>query len=128
MEVKLGVLREGALADVVVWDALAPSMVRAARADPVAAVVMMHAGTGDVDVEDGGLEGLMGEGSVSGIVGGRERLGWRDVAREVEASREALLEREREEMGEVCDYEGMVRGLNSAFGVDEERVVDCSVL
>ena len=46
---ELGALREGMLADVVVWNATSPGMVCAAVQDPVAAVVL-HSSGADVEV------------------------------------------------------------------------------
>ena len=97
----VGALREGMLADVVVWDGTSPGMVCAAVQDPVAAVVL-HSSVADVNMviidgvirkEGGQLKSS--EVSITGDYGmeERRRLQWVTVVEELLASRERYEKR-----------------------------------
>ena len=94
---EVGALREGLLADVVVWDATSPAMVCAAQQDPVAAVVM-HSSVADVEtvIVDGVVRKERGKlrpadvavSAEYGVAGGS--VEWPEVARELLESRERI--------------------------------------
>ncbi|KAF4301707.1 Metallo-dependent hydrolase [Botryosphaeria dothidea] len=126
MEGVVGALREGARADVVVWEGRSPAMVCAAQQDPVAAVVL-HSSPQDVDAvvvdgmvrkRDGKLVEIRVEEDARGIVG-RGTVGWGDVARELVRSREELQKRM-----EGIDFEAAKKVLMKTWYIDESKVVD----
>lgn len=107
MEEKIGSLKEGKQADVVVFDASSPAMVCAADIDPLVAVVR-HASPKDVEMvfvggevlkEEGRLldvervDAIQGEDSQLKVEMKGERLSWRQVSDQLRRSREEIQRR-----------------------------------
>lgn len=93
MEDSLGSLKEGKLADIVIFDAISPAMLCCTPKDPVGAIVL-HAGTRDVHtvIVNGTIKKFDGTPSPSRCetctgVKGEETIGWKKVAKEVVESR-----------------------------------------
>ena len=94
---KIGSIAEGKLADLVVFDALSPSMVCAGIHDPVAAVIL-HSSPADIDtvIIDGTVRKQ--EGKLVDVtldeggrqVAGKDSLTWKDVAQNLITSRERI--------------------------------------
>jgi cytosine/adenosine deaminase-related metal-dependent hydrolase len=130
MEDSIGSLAVGKKADIVVFDALSPSMTAAAQHDPVSAIVL-HSGVRDVVMtivdgvvrkDDGKLLTIkLGEEDAKwvGDVGTKGVLEWRDVAREIVKRREVLQTKI-----EKLDMEAGRAGLLKAFYVNPDVVVD----
>ncbi|KAI5778612.1 hypothetical protein EDC01DRAFT_339479 [Geopyxis carbonaria] len=123
---KLGVLAEGALADIVVFDGASPALV-AAR-DPVAAVVS-HASPADVEIVivdgtvrkmDSKLLGVVVENAqgLEGALGTGTKLTWGLVAKELVVSQKRIVS----EIDKV-DASEVRRVLLAAFGLKEEVFV-----
>ncbi|KAH7051178.1 hypothetical protein B0J12DRAFT_662291 [Macrophomina phaseolina] len=126
LERKVGRLREGMKAGVVVWEGRSPGMVCAAQEDAVAAVVL-HSSPQHIDVvivdgvvrkREGRIVEMNVEEDAREIVG-KNRVEWKDVARELLKSREALQERAK-----GIDHEKAKQVLIKTWNVDESRVVD----
>ncbi|PVH72717.1 Metallo-dependent hydrolase [Cadophora sp. DSE1049] len=128
MEGKIGTLKVGAFADILVWDSLSPGMVCAAQHDPVSAIVL-HSSPQDIEMvivdgvvrKDGGkLKGVDVDAG-RGMWGGVERgvLQWKDVSRELVARREVLQKKI-----EGIDMEEARKGVIAAFHIDESLIVD----
>lgn len=98
MENSLGSLKEGKLADIVIFDASSPAMVCGNPKDPIGAIVL-HAGTRDVDtvIVDGVIRksrGVLLPSQLETAAGvGDEEIEWQKVAREVVESRARIEER-----------------------------------
>ncbi|KAG4429136.1 hypothetical protein IFR05_015379 [Cadophora sp. M221] len=128
MEGKVGTLKVGAFADILVWDALSPSMVCGAQQDPVAAIVL-HSSPRDIEmVIVGGIVRKEGGRLKSvDVKAGREMWGgvekdmleWRDVSREL-VKRRVVIQKKIDGI----DMEEARRGVISAFHVDESLVVE----
>lgn len=128
MEGKIGTLKVGALADILVWDALSPSMVCGAQHDPVSTIVL---NSSPQDIEMVIVDGVVRkEGSKLKSVdvkAGREMwsgvekdvLEWRDVSRELVKRREVLQEKI-----EGIDMEEARRGVIAGFHIDDSLIVE----
>jgi cytosine/adenosine deaminase-related metal-dependent hydrolase len=130
MDGKIGTLKVGAFADVLVWDALSPGMVCGAQHDPVAAIIL-HSSPSDVEVvivdgvvrKRGGKLGKVNVQEGRGLWAGEERdsLEWKDVTKELVKRREVLQEKvEKIDMKEA--RKGMIKG----FYIDESRILDAA--
>ena len=128
MEGKIGTLKVGAFADVLVWDALSPGMVCAAQHDPVSAIIL-HSSPQDIEmvIVDGVVRKDAGRLKNVDVNAGREvwsgvdkdMLEWRDVSREL-VKRRGLLQKKIEDI----DMEAAKRALIAAFHIDESLIVD----
>ena len=128
MEGRIGTLKVGAYADVLVWDALGVGMVCAAQEDPVAAVVV-HSSPGDLECvvvggvvrKEGGVwknvDGEAGREVWSGVK--KAEISWKEVCREVLGRREVLKKKI-----EGIDMDVVREGVIKAFHVDESLIVD----
>lgn len=129
MQDKIGSLAVGKLADILVFDALTPSMVCVAQHDPVAAIVL-HSSPADIEIVivDGHIrkqgsvlkkvdlsagKEFWGAGEVDGEVG------WKDVAGELVKRRKGL-----QEQIEKLDMEEARAGVIKAFYIDEANIVE----
>ncbi|KAH6711853.1 hypothetical protein BKA61DRAFT_97266 [Leptodontidium sp. MPI-SDFR-AT-0119] len=128
MEGKIGTLKAGAYADILVWDALSPSMVCGAQHDPVATIVLNSSPrdiemviVGGVVRKEGGRLKSVDVKSGREMWGGVERdvLEWKDVSRELVKRREVIQRKI-----EGIDMEEARRGVIAAFHIDESLVVD----
>jgi hypothetical protein len=126
LEERVGRLREGMEADVVVWEGRSPGMVCAVQENPVAAVVL-HSSPQDVDlvIVDGvvrkrgkRLIAMKVEEDAREIVG-KETIEWKDVARELMKSREALNNRTK-----GIDYEKAKQVMMKTLCIDNSKVMD----
>ncbi|KAL1591356.1 hypothetical protein SLS60_012055 [Paraconiothyrium brasiliense] len=122
----IGRIAEGSKADLVIFDALSPSMVGAAQHDPVAAIIL-HSSPADIESviidgifrkKDGQLLSVEVDPSAKEATG-RQALDWMAVARKVVTSRERM----QQEI-EKIDFEEAKNTLLKLFHVDEERLVD----
>lgn len=127
MENTLGSLKEGKLADIVIFDASSPAMVCGNPKDPVGTIVL-HASVRDVHtvIVDGRvrklkgallpsqLESFPGMGDTLEIASG-EQITWKCVARKVTESRVRI-----EENIKGVDIEAAKRALEELFGLSEE--------
>ncbi|KAJ4988123.1 amidohydrolase [Stagonosporopsis vannaccii] len=126
MRKDIGRITEGYRADLVIFDALSPSMVAAAQHDPVAAIVL-HSTPADIDtvIVDGIVRKRNGK-LLSVTVDAEARqatseatLDWTTVAKRVVSSR-ARMQREIEKM----DFKRTSEALFKVFHIDESRIVD----
>ncbi|OCK85867.1 Metallo-dependent hydrolase [Lepidopterella palustris CBS 459.81] len=126
METEIGSLEVGKRADLCVFDGCSPAMVCASQHEPVAAVVM-HSSPADVEMvvvdgvvrkEGGVLVEVEVEEGAREVVG-RERLEWKDVARELVSSRREIQERIA-----GCDLVEGRKGMAKAWYIDESKIVD----
>lgn len=124
MEDSIGSLEEGKLADIVVFDAETPAMICAAEHDPVAAIVQ-HGSVRDIDAvivdgrfrkRNGKLVSVEIEKSVAEV--GKTRVEWRDVAKQLLKSREAVHERT-----EKINRAAAEKGLIGVYGIDEKNII-----
>jgi formylmethanofuran dehydrogenase subunit A len=128
MEGKIGTLKVGAYADVLVWDALSPGMVCGAQHNPVAAIIL-HSSPSDVEVVI--VDGVVRKSGAKlepvniregkELWAGEERnsLEWKDVAKELVGRRE-VLQAKVEKIDMVEARKGVIKG----FYIDESRIVD----
>jgi cytosine/adenosine deaminase-related metal-dependent hydrolase len=126
MSNEVGRIAEGYKADLVVFDALSPSMVAAAQHDPVASIIL-HSTPADIDtvIVDGIIRkegGKLLPVSVDGAarqVTGETILDWTTVARKVVSSRAKM----QEEIDKI-EFVEASNALHKLFYVDESRIVD----
>lgn len=126
MSKDIGRIAKGYKADLVIFDALSPSMVAAAQHDPVAAVIL-HSTPADIDavIVDGIVRKANGKLlSVTVDAAAREATGeaaldWTTVAKRVVSSR-ARMQKEMDKM----DFEQTSDALFKVFHIDETRIVD----
>jgi cytosine/adenosine deaminase-related metal-dependent hydrolase len=126
MSNEVGRIAEGYKADLVIFDALSPSMVAAAQHDPVASIIL-HSTPADIDtvIVDGIIRkegGKLLPVSVDGAarqVTGETILDWTTVARKVVSSRANM----QEEIGKI-EFVEASNALHKLFYVDESRIVD----
>lgn len=126
MSNEVGRIAEGFKADIVIFDALSPSMVAAAQHDPVASIIL-HSTPADIDtvIVDGIIRKKYGKllpVSIDGAarqVTGKSALDWTAVARKIVDSRAKM-------QGEIdkIDFEQASDALHKLFHVDESRIVD----
>ncbi|OCL01990.1 Metallo-dependent hydrolase [Glonium stellatum] len=126
MEDQIGSIAIGKTADLVIFDGTTPAMVCAAQHEPVAAVVL-HSSPADIEtvIVDGNIRkaaGRLGKVEVDEIARkevGKATLDWKDVARELLKSREAL-QRKIQDLDFVEAKKRMIRG----YYIDESKLVD----
>ncbi|KAG4424196.1 hypothetical protein IFR04_002600 [Cadophora malorum] len=128
MEGKIGTLKVGAFADILLWDTLSPGMVCAAQHDPVSAIIL-HSSPQDIEmvIVDGVVRKNAGRLKSVDVKAGRDLwsgvekdvLEWRDVSRELVKRREVLQKKI-----EKIDMEAATRALIAAFHIDENLIVD----
>jgi cytosine/adenosine deaminase-related metal-dependent hydrolase len=126
MSNEVGRIAEGYKADLVIFDALSPSMVAAAQHDPVASIIL-HSTPADIDtvIVDGIIRkegGKLLPVSVDGAarqVTGETILDWTTVARKVVSSRANM----QEEIDKI-EFVEASNALHKLFYVDESRIVD----
>jgi cytosine/adenosine deaminase-related metal-dependent hydrolase len=126
MSDQIGRIAEGYKADLVIFDALSPSMVGGAQHDPVAAV-LLHSSPADIEtvIVDGIVRKRDGKllpvpvdtGAKSAI--GKETLEWSSIAKEIVESRSKM----QKEMDKI-DYEEAHESLLKLWNVDESKLVD----
>lgn len=105
----IGSVAEGKLADLVLWDKLSPGMCAAAEQDPVAAIIAHSSPRDVVGVIVDGVVRKESGALVSVEVEGGKRLEWRDVAKELLASREKI-----QGFVEKMDYPRIMRDMGMA--------------
>lgn len=127
---KVGSLRVGKLADILVWDASSPAMVCAAQHDPVQAVILQSSPkdiemvivNGVIRKEGGKLKPVdLKLGRKVWDVDSAETasLEWEDVSKE-------LVKRRERVQGEIekLDMEEAKKGIIKGFYIDERVIVD----
>ena len=123
---EVGRIAEGFKADLVVFDALSPAMVAAAKRDPVASIIL-HSTPADIDTvivdgiirkKDGKLLAVSVDGAAQQVTGETE-LDWTAIARKVVSSRARM----QEEVDKI-DFAEASNALHKLFHVDESRIVD----
>jgi len=128
LEGKIGTLKVGAFADILVWDALSPSMVCGAQHDPVSTIILnsspqdieMVIVGGVVRKEGGKLRNVdvnAGREMWDGIK--KDVLEWKDVSRELVTRRKVIQEKI-----EGIDMEVARKGTIAGFHIDETSIVD----
>ncbi|KAH7079888.1 hypothetical protein BKA63DRAFT_229945 [Paraphoma chrysanthemicola] len=123
---QIGRIAEGYKADLVIFDALSPSMVAGAQHDPVAAIIM-HSSPADIDtvIVDGVIRKKDGKllpvkvDEVARNPIGKDELAWSGVAKEIVASREKM----QAEIAKV-DLEEAVASLMKMWYIDTSKLVD----
>ncbi|KAL5327980.1 hypothetical protein ACEPPN_005686 [Leptodophora sp. 'Broadleaf-Isolate-01'] len=127
MEDKLGSLKVGKFADILVWDAMSSGMVCASQFDPVAAVVL-HSSPADLEmvIVDGVVKKSEWMLKDIDLSAGREMWSgeegvksWRDIAKELVKRRTAMQEKV-----DQIDMEAAKKGVMKAFYIDESTIVD----
>lgn len=123
---RIGRVKEGYRADLVIFDALSPAMVGAAQHDPVAAVIL-HSSPADIEgvMVDGIFRKTSGkllpvavdEAAIQQV--GHRDLEWSTIAKEVVKSRERI-----QESIDKIDFEEAGKSLRQVFHVDESTLVD----
>ncbi|KAF3002432.1 hypothetical protein E8E13_004045 [Curvularia kusanoi] len=123
---EIGRIAEGYKADVVIFDALSPSMVAAAQHDPVAAVIL-HSTPDDIETvivdgvvrkQNGKLLPVAVDDAAQSTIG-KASLTWTDVAKNVVVSRARI----QDEIDKI-DFEEATAALHKLFHIDETRLVD----
>ncbi|KAF2017811.1 Metallo-dependent hydrolase [Aaosphaeria arxii CBS 175.79] len=126
LEKEIGSIAEGYKADLVLFDAMSPSMVGAAQHDPVAAIIL-HSSPADIDTvivdgiirkRGGRLLDVAVDEFARGTVG-QESLTWSEVAHEVVKSR-ARIQSEIEKI----DFDEGLRSMKGVFYIDENVFVE----
>jgi cytosine/adenosine deaminase-related metal-dependent hydrolase len=126
MSKDIGRIAEGFQADLVVFDALSPSMVGAAQHDPVAAVIM-HSSPADIETviidgvvrkKNGKLLRVDVDENAKQTVG-NDVLEWKEIAKEIVTSREKM----QKEMDKI-DYKEAYGSLVKMFHVDENKLIN----
>lgn len=126
MSNEIGRIAEGFKADLVVFDALSPSMVAAAQHDPVASIIL-HSTPADIDtvIVDGIIRKKDGKllpvsvDEAARQVTGESVLDWTTVARKVVSSR-AKMQKDLDKI----DFAQASDALHKLFHVDASRIVD----
>lgn len=123
---EIGRIAEGFKTDLVIFDALSPSMVAAAQHDPVAGIIL-HSTLADIDTVI--VDGILRKKDVKLLpvsvdeaaqqVTGETTLDWKPVARKVVSSRAKM----QEELDKI-DFAEASAALHKLFHVDESRIVD----
>lgn len=127
---KVGSLKVGKLADILVWDASSPAMVCAAQHDPVQAVILQSSPK-DIEmvIVDGVVRKEGGKLKPVDLKFGREIWGgdgvegesleWKDVSKE-------LVKRRERVQGEIekVNMEEALKGVIKGFYIDERVIVD----
>jgi cytosine/adenosine deaminase-related metal-dependent hydrolase len=125
MSKEVGRIAEGYKADLAIFDALSPSMIGAAQHDPVTAIIL-HSSPADIETviidgivrKKGGklLPIAVDERAKQAV--GKEVLEWKDIAKEIVASREKV----QKEMVKI-DYDQAIGSLMKMWHVDENKLV-----
>lgn len=123
---KIGSIKKGKFADLVIFDSASPSMVCGGVHDPIAAIIL-HSSPADIDtvIIDGVVRKQNGKlldvelDAVGKQVAGRNILSWRDVAHELLKSRERI-----QPEAEKVDYSDGQRKVMQAFHMTEEDLAD----
>lgn len=128
MEGKIGTLKVGAFADILVWDALSPGMVCGAQHDPVSTIIL-NSSPQDIEMvivdgivrKEGGKLKSVDLSSGKDMWGGIEDgvMEWRDVGRKLLERREVVQKKVEE-----IDFVEARRGAIQAFYIDESKIVD----
>ncbi len=126
MEDQVGSIKEGKLADLVIFDANSPSMVCGALENPVAAIIL-HSSPADIDtvIVDGVVRKQSGKlvdvdlDETGKRVTGKENLSWLDVARNLLRTRERI-----QPETEKVDYKDGAQKVMQAFGLSEDHFAD----
>ncbi|KAF7298337.1 5-methylthioadenosine/S-adenosylhomocysteine deaminase n1 [Mycena kentingensis (nom. inval.)] len=119
MEVHLGSISVGKLADLVVFSGESPAMICAAEHDPVAAIVL-HASVRDVEtvIIDGKLRKR--DGKLLPVEDlNRKNVEWKDVARELLDSRKRI-----QSEAEKLDLDAVKAGVMRAWRMDSSNFVE----
>ncbi|KAF1831598.1 Metallo-dependent hydrolase [Decorospora gaudefroyi] len=125
MRNEIGRIAEGYKADLVVFDAMSPSMVGAAQHDPVAAIIL-HSSPADIDTviidgivrkKDGKLLPVRVDESAKRAVG-KDVLDWTSISKEIVTSREKM----QKDM-DMIDFGEAYASLIKLFQVDETKLV-----
>jgi cytosine/adenosine deaminase-related metal-dependent hydrolase len=123
---QIGKIQEGFKADLVVFDALSPSMLAAAQHDPVAAIIL-HSSPADIETvivdgvirkKDGRLLPVTVDEAASSAVR-KESLGWNDIAKQVVKSREKM----QKDIDKI-DWDEATKTLASVFHVPDSCFAD----
>ncbi|KAK3723163.1 hypothetical protein LTR37_001886 [Vermiconidia calcicola] len=126
MEDKTGSIAEGKFADLVIFDAISPSMVCAGVHDPVAAIIL-HSSPADVETviidgiirkRDGRLVDVKLDESAKQLAG-KESVSWKDVATNLIKNRERI-----QSETEKIDYEDAERKVMEAFYISADDLGD----
>ena len=126
MSKEIGRIAEGYKADVVIFDALSPSMVAAAQHDPVASIIL-HSTPAHIDtvIVDGIIRKRYGrllpvtvDGAAKEVIDVKT-LDWPAIAKKIVSSRAKM----QKEMDKI-DWKEANAGLLKLFHVDETRLVD----
>jgi hypothetical protein len=122
---QIGRVAKGYRADLVIFDALSPSMVAGAQHDPVAAIIM-NSSPGDIDtvIVDGVVRKRNGKvlsvtvDAAAKKAIGKETLEWGTVAKEIVASREKM----QSEI-EKIDFEEALASMLQMWHIDTSKLV-----
>lgn len=127
MEKEIGSLEAGKKADIIIFDAVSPSMICGAQLDPITAIVM-HSTPGDIVMTfvDGILRKKDGkilpvqisaeDGKFAGV--DAATLSWTDVGRNLLQTQNSLRDKIKEINPEVAKKEAM-----AAFGMDPSMII-----
>jgi hypothetical protein len=127
MEDQTGSLAVGKRADIVVLDALSPSMAVAVQYDPVA-VILLHSSPRDVvmTIVDGIVRKEQGNLSTVRVTeeeekwtGKKDNLEWADVARELVVRREVVAKKI-----DALDFKEAREGMMKTFNISPDMIVD----
>lgn len=126
MEGQIGSIAVGKVADLIIFEGTSPAMVCAAQHEPVAAVVL-HSSPADIEtvIVDGKIRKAGGQlvkvevDEVARKEIGKAVLEWKDVARELLKSREALQEKI-----EKLDFAEAKKVVMRDFHIDESKLTD----
>jgi hypothetical protein len=125
MSSEIGRIAEGYKADLVIFDALSPSMVGAAQHDPIAAIIL-HSSPADIETvivdgimrkRDGRLLPIQVDSSAKVSVD-NGTLDWASVAKKIISSREKM----QKEIDQI-DFKEAFDSIVKAFQVDEKKLV-----
>jgi adenine deaminase len=125
MSSEIGRIAEGYKADLVIFDALSPSMVGAAKHDPIAAIIL-HSSPADIETvivdgimrkRDGRLLPIQVDSSAKVSVD-NGTLDWASVAKKIISSREKM----QKEIDQI-DFKEAFDSIVKAFQVDEKKLV-----
>lgn len=123
---KTGSIREGKLADLVLFDVSSPAMIAASIHNPIAAIIL-HSSPADVDTvivggqirkRSGRLLPVVLEGEGQSVAG-KKKLDWPDVAKAVVESREGL----QKQIEGIDMVEGAER-VKDWFYINDSMLVD----
>ncbi|KAJ8075968.1 hypothetical protein PM082_021600 [Marasmius tenuissimus] len=126
MEDKIGSIKAGKLADLVVFDAASPAMICAAQNKPVTAVVLFST-PGDVETvivdgvvrkSEGKLRPTQLEAGASAITQ-KQTLEWRDIGKHILERQASYRDRHR-----GVDFQTTLKAVTKSWGLDEAILVD----